>query len=173
MKTMRNSTQHFRVLVVILAITTGLLLAWATTLAAPSANFEDSYKLGPQFAEKDDVITYTIVSINTGGLAESVVLSESLPFGVTYIPGSCTFIRPAGTLQMCGPLDKLWERSLNTGDRITTTLAVTVWAGSMSFDLTNNAFLVHDSTTFTMTRTTTANPYKNYLPLVAKNVVSN
>lgn len=180
-----KSRNSYRIGVIILTIITGLLLTWAISLADSGPNFEGSYKTGPQYAFENQVFTYTIVAVNTGDYVEGVVLSDTLPDFVTYVPGSCTYIRPQGTAQLCGPFNHLWERTLDTGDRITTTFAVTPTAGSMGWPCVNHAYLsanlsgrqgnidsnsiLNSKYIFTMTYEITLNPYYLYLPVVARN----
>ncbi|MGD1997262.1 MAG: CARDB domain-containing protein, partial [Anaerolineae bacterium] len=55
------------------------------------------------------------------------------------------------------------------GDRITTTLAVTVTAGTMRWPLVNCAYLSWDTSQKEMCFTTTVNPSLLYLPLIMRN----
>ncbi|MBU0705065.1 MAG: DUF11 domain-containing protein [Chloroflexi bacterium] len=152
-----------------LAVTIGVMLALTVVLAQAAANFDSSYKTGPSFAEMGDVITYTIVAVNSGDSVSGVVLSDTVPFGTTFIPGSCTYITQTGSAQVCGPLTSMWQEYFATGGRITTTLAVQVTAGTMGWSLENCAYLSWDSSQKEMCFTTTANPAGVYLPLIMRN----
>ena len=158
-----------RVVPIFLATAVGVMLTLAVVLAQTTANFDSSYKTGPLFAEAGDVITYTIVAMNSGDPASGVVLSDTVPNGATFIPGSCTYVTQTGSAQACGSLDSMWQEDFATGDRITTTLAVQVIAGSMGWSLENCAYLSWDSSQKEMCFTTTANPASIYLPLVMRN----
>jgi len=133
-----------RVGLTILATAVGLLLALVVVTAQASPDFDSSYKTGPQYADLDDVIYYTIVAVNTGGPVQNVVLSDTLPSGVQFIPGSCTYVYD-GQSWNCGDLHQVWQANFASGDRITTTLAVRVTAGTLLLPLENCAYLSWDS----------------------------
>ncbi|MDY7079530.1 MAG: DUF11 domain-containing protein [Chloroflexota bacterium] len=128
-----------------LATVIGLTLTLAVVVAQ-APNFDSSYKAGPQYAKVNDVIAYTIVTTNTGDtLVENVVLSESLPGGVVYVPGSCAY-DDGYESRSCDPLnDVMWERDFAPGTSITTTFAATVTAGTLHWPLVNRAYLDWDS----------------------------
>lgn len=129
-----------RVALTILATAVGLLLALVVVTAQASPDFGSSYKTGPQYADLDDVIHYTIVAVNTGGAVQNVVLSDTLPSGVQFIPGSCTYVYD-GQSWNCGGLHQMWQANFASGDRITTTLAVRVTASTVQWPLVNRAYL--------------------------------
>ena len=129
-----------RVALTVLATTIGLLLALVVVTAQAPPDFDSSYKTGPQYADLDDVIHYTIVAVNTGGPVQNVVLSDSLPSGVQFIPGSCTYVYD-GQSWNCGDLHQMWQANFASGDRITTTLAVRVTASTAQWPLVNRAYL--------------------------------
>ena len=158
-----------RIVPIFLATAVGVMLTLAVVLAQTTANFDSSYKTGPPFAEAGDVITYTIVAVNSGDPASGVVLSDTAPNGATFIPGSCTYVTQTGTVQPCGLLDNMWQEDFAAGDRITTTLAFQVITGSMGWSLENCAYLSWDSSQEEMCFTTTANPATIYLPLIMRN----
>jgi uncharacterized repeat protein (TIGR01451 family) len=98
------------------------------------------YKTAPQVACQNDVITYTIVASNVTGLAvPGVILSDTIPNGAVYVPGSCYYQVNAGLPQPCGLPPLLWQEDFAPGDRITTTFAVTVTAGTMGWPIGNCA----------------------------------
>ena len=132
-----------RVALTVLATTIGLLLALVVVTAQAPPDFDSSYKTGPQYADLDDVIHYTIVAVNTGGPVQNVVLSDSLPSGVQFIPGSCTYVYD-GQSWNCGDLHQMWQANFASGDRITTTLAVRVTASTAQWPLVNRAYLSWD-----------------------------
>jgi len=157
-----------RVVLVVVAAAVGLMLT-LTIVVAQAPNFDSSRKIGPLFADVNDVITYTIVAVNTGDPVADVVLSDTLPGGVVYIPGSCTYVTQMASPQTCGPLGQMWQEDFDTGGRITTTFAVQVTAGTMLWPLVNCAYLSWDSGQKEMCFTTVANPPHRYLPFVARN----
>jgi len=143
---MKRVTHHPRILAVrrvgltVLAAAVGLLLALVVVTAQAPPDFDSSYKTGPQYAGQNDVIHYTIVTVNTGGPVQNVVLSDTLPSGVQFIPGSCTYTCD-GQSWKCGDLNRMWQRNFVSGDRVTTTLAVRVTAGTAGLPLVNRAHL--------------------------------
>jgi uncharacterized repeat protein (TIGR01451 family) len=157
-----------RVGLVAFAITCGVLLAISVALAQSPPNFEDSYKTGTSLTTTGDVVTYTIVAINTGGPV-SVTLSDPVPVGSTFIPGSCTYWSSGGTPQSCDPPPDLWQED-NVSGRITTTFAVEVTAGTMGWPLENCATLDWGTDQQEICHTTTVG-YLVYLPFVARNFV--
>ncbi|MBL7064611.1 MAG: hypothetical protein ISS49_10480, partial [Anaerolineae bacterium] len=62
---------------VIFAVAVALLATWAGTVAGSGADFEDSYKASPRFAESGDVIACARVAVNSGDL-DDVVLSTAV-----------------------------------------------------------------------------------------------
>jgi uncharacterized repeat protein (TIGR01451 family) len=126
----------------------GLILTLPSfTVAAQSTgpNFSASTKTGPLYARPGDRITYIIVAVNTGDAIPNVTLTDTLPAGVVYVPGSCTYdtglaIWPCDA-PPTAPTYTLWRQNFATDHRITTTFAVTVMAGTLSPPLTNRADL--------------------------------
>ena len=102
-------------------------------------DFVGSHKAAPEMANAGSVITYTIVTVNSGAeTKEDVALIDVLPDGVEYVPGSCT--HSAGVCQR--PPGYLWESSLAPGERITTAFAVAVSADlDVGDELVNRAYL--------------------------------
>jgi uncharacterized repeat protein (TIGR01451 family) len=160
----------------VLNVVTGALsantarLVGADILLSPAADFASFYKTGPQSADTDDIITYTIVAVNTGSPVTDVVLSDALPYTAVFIPGSCTYRRETGLPQACGPLSQMWREDFSTGDRITTTFAVQVTAGSMNWPMVNCAHLSWNGQQISSCWTTRVNPVNRvYLPLMMRN----
>lgn len=147
-----------RIGLTVLATAIGLALT-LTVVLAQSPNFTLSYKIGPQYAKLNDVITYTIVAVNTGDTwVPSVVLSDVLPSGTLFITDSCTYDYGYGAQIPCGPLNAMWEMGFYPGTRITTTFAATVTAmttGTLHMPLTNHAYIGWDSGQQVLSSTTT------------------
>jgi len=136
---------------------------------AQAPDFDGSYKTGPASADAGDTITYTIVAVNSGDAVTGVVLADPIPNGAVYVPGSCTYRRPVGSAQACTPPPHLWQEDFAAGDRITTTFAVQVSAGSMSWPLENCAYLDWDGEQLERCTTTVVNPaFVLYLPVVMR-----
>jgi uncharacterized repeat protein (TIGR01451 family) len=86
---------------------------------------------------------------------QNVVLSDSLPSGVQFIPDSCTYVYD-GQSWNCGDLDqKMWQANFASGDRITTTLAARVTASTAQWPLVNRAYLSWNGDQKEMVFTTT------------------
>jgi uncharacterized repeat protein (TIGR01451 family) len=156
----------------IIAAVTGaaLLLTVAVTLAGPAAsNFEESYKSAPRFGAYGEVITYTIVAVNTGDPVDDVTLSDTLPEFVSA-PSCAVYTRTGGTAVLpCNP-ELIWTRNFTAGERVTTTVAVTVEAGTMAWPLVNTAHLSGTGVSVDLGPvTTTVNPYEISMPIIARN----
>lgn len=157
-----------RVGLVVVAVTVGLILT-LTVVIAQAPDFDSSYKTGPPFAVQGDRITYTIVAVNTGSLVANVVLSDAVPHGAAFVPGSCTYITQTGFAQACGPLSQMWREDFAAGDRITTAFAVRVTTGTMLYPLVNCAYLSWDQHRQDICHTTMVNSAHCYLPFVMRN----
>jgi uncharacterized repeat protein (TIGR01451 family) len=150
-----------RISLIVLAIVVGLMLTILVALAQ-TLYLDLSFMTGPEYAKPDDVITYTIVAVNFGAPVQNVVLSDVLPSGVVFVPGSCTYEEDDGDLWDCerhAP-SAIWSnRNFAPGERITTTFAVSVSAGStLLWPLVNRAYLSWDGRQKEMVVTTTVLP---------------
>jgi len=158
-----------RVGLIVLAVIAGLILTLTVVLAA-GTDFDSSYKIGPRFADQDDVITYTIVTVYDGtGTASNVVLSDTLPSGVE-LAGCVYYTSPVGSAILpCDP-GHLWTEDFGPGDDVITTyIAVTVTGGTLQHPLINKAYISWDGEQKVVSCTTTLNPAYIYLPLIARN----
>lgn len=158
-KSGKNIPTSVRIGLIILATVIGLLLTLSIAIAQ-TLSFNSSYKAGPQYARYNDVITYTIVAVNTGSAyVPDVSLSDMLPSGVTVITNSCTYDVGYGSPPLpCDPLNAMWEIDFFPGTRITTTFAATVTAsvtGTAHLPLVNHAYINWDSGQQALTATTT------------------
>jgi uncharacterized repeat protein (TIGR01451 family) len=164
-----TSTRVGQGIVAIIIGVTLTLIAVVAIATAQASNFDSSYKTGPPFAETNDVITYTIVAVNTGGPVTDVLLSDPVPNGTVFVPGSCTYRRQGSASQICAPPPDLWQEDFATGDRITTSFAVQVTEGSMGWPLANCANLNWDGNQKVICISTIVNPWSIYLPIVTRN----
>jgi len=138
-----------------------------TNVVGVVPDFDSSYKTGPRFADAGDVITYTIVAVNAGEAVEGVILSDTLPSWVSFVPGSCTYTSGGGS-SICGSLSQMWQEDLGADGRITTTFAVTVNAGTLWLPLTNTAYLSWGGVQHPLSVVMTVNA-RLYLPIVMLN----
>jgi uncharacterized repeat protein (TIGR01451 family) len=157
---------------VVTAAIAGVMLTLAVIVAtarAQAPSFTPSAKTAPRFAKTDDIITYTIVVVNAGGPITDVALSDPIPNGSAFIVGSCTYHRIVGGPQPCDSPPDLWREDFAASERITTTFAVRVTAGSMNWSLVNYAYINWGpSQTVVLSTTTTVNPLECFLPLVVR-----
>jgi uncharacterized repeat protein (TIGR01451 family) len=165
---MQQTQTRRRIILVVAVALAGVLLAGVIAAAQTvPPSFLSSTKTGPRFAEQGDVITYTIEVTNTGGLAEGVVLQDPLPDFTTL--ESCTYEYVGSEFNCAGPPGPLWTLNFATGQGARTTLAVRVNAGTLSFPVVNEATVGWEDWEWQLGPVTTVvNPYRIYLPLVAK-----
>jgi uncharacterized repeat protein (TIGR01451 family) len=112
-----------------------------TTVVSAIPDFSQSYKTGPQEAERGDVVTYTILTVNSGDPVFGVVLSDPTSVGLVF--ARCRYgVAGDAVDQPCGeqPPD-LWTLDVAGGGRITTTVAFTVTAGTLRWPTINCAAL--------------------------------
>ncbi len=139
--------------IVLFATILALALTWAIAQPQPPPkahaqpqppDFTSSYKTGDLYVKPGETVAYTIVVKNTGGAIQNVLLSDTLPSGVTLVPGSCGYFDGVWWWP-CGPMDNLWNgrRDFAPGDRITTTFAATVSASAntLHYPLVNRAYI--------------------------------
>ena len=75
-------------------------------------------------AEPGDVLTYTIAVVNAAAISATVVLTDGIPAGTTYVPDSASVAPDNGYLD--GTAGIRWRGDLESGKRITVTFAVQV-----------------------------------------------
>ncbi len=160
LKSSENVPAYARIGLILLATVIALLLTLSVVIAQ-TLNFNSSYKTGPQYAKYNDVITYTIVAVNIGGPVQNVTLTDVLPSGVEFVPGSCTYNEGGATWWPCDdiPPNPMWgPMNVDSGGRITTTFLVTVTAsatGTAHLPLINYAYINWDGGQQPLTSTTT------------------
>ncbi len=132
------------------------LLAVAVAAQTGPADFTGSSVSGPVYAHPGAVISFTIVAVNAGGPVQAVALSDTLPSGTEFVPGSCSY-RDAVGVWPCDQYapNPMWRENFAAGGRITTTFAATVTAGTLRFPLVNRAYLAWDGGRQEMVFTTT------------------
>ncbi|MCP4542054.1 MAG: DUF11 domain-containing protein [Chloroflexi bacterium] len=143
----------------IVLITVVPLLLTLSIVIAQSPIFNSSTKTGPQYARYNDTITYTIVAINTGSPVQNVTLTDVLPSGVEFVPGSCTYNEGAWSWPCDDdPPNPMWDpKNFAPGTRITTTFRALVTAstaGTAYIPLINYAYIDWGSGVQPVTATT-------------------
>jgi uncharacterized repeat protein (TIGR01451 family) len=119
-------------------------------------------------------ITYTVgIRNDTGPLSQTVHLTDTIPDGLSYVPG--TLVATTGTVTDAYAPSLCWSGLLTPSADITVTYAVTVTppaAGSartLAFPRTNTAVIVAPGyPPVTRTVTVLTNPYHIFLPSVLK-----
>ena len=110
-------------------------------LATPSPDFSASTKRAPAAAEPGDTLTYTIKISNSGDAdALATRLTDTIPAGTTYVPGSvgCT----AGSCIYEGSGDAVyWSGGVSTDQAVTVTFAVEVGQLACNTLVENEALL--------------------------------
>ncbi|HDD25087.1 MAG TPA: hypothetical protein ENF52_06595 [Chloroflexi bacterium] len=115
-------------------------LTATTTILSAIPDFSGSSKVGPPEAERGDVVTYTIVTINSGDQISDVVLSDPPLTGLTF--ARCHYETIGGSnSQACNQPPDLWTHDMDNNERITTTIAFTVTAGTLRWPVVNCATL--------------------------------
>jgi len=136
--------------------------------SAPVFDLSSSSKAASQVAvQTGDTVTYTIQIVNdTGALTNTVHLTDTVPAGLDYVPGSLT--ASSGSVDESSAPTLTWTGVLTPTPAITVTYAVTVTAiGPQA--ITNTAVLSspgYDS--IERSATVIANGYQVYLPLVIR-----
>jgi len=113
-------------------------------------------------------VTYTIVVGGLGApLAASVAVTDIVPSGLAYVSGTLTATQ--GTVNAASASTLLWSGTLSPTGFVTITYAVTV-TSSQAEVITNTAVIVASGyAPVTRTAAVIVNPYRVYLPLVARN----
>jgi uncharacterized repeat protein (TIGR01451 family) len=117
-----------------------------------------------------ETITYTVTVVNGGGAASHVVLTDSIPSGVVYVPGSATSTQGEASFEGADLVVRVPR--LATGRRLTATLRVIVMTSSDGA-ITNRVALASDRTGTVMSNPV-SHPVEGtgsrylYLPLILK-----
>ena len=114
--------------------------------------------------QSGEIITYTIHILNTGiPLAEKVVLTDTIPVGLEYLPGS--FQATSGTPEDSAAPTLHWSGDLMGGP---VTLTYSVWVAETEPQAISNTALIHTNTTGTLSRSAVVlvNGKRVYLPVL-------
>jgi uncharacterized repeat protein (TIGR01451 family) len=148
----------------------GIWWLWANlagwNAAAPEFDLSSSSKAASQgAAQTGDTVTYTIQVINdTGALTNTVHLTDTVPAGLAYIPGSLS--ASSGSVDESNAPILTWTGVLTPTPEITVTYAVTVTAVGPQA-ITNTAVMGSPGYgSIERSATLIANGYQVYLPLI-------
>ncbi len=110
--------------------------AFSTFAVGNGPNLAASTKtVTPLVAFAGDTLTYTIVLSNTGNQSATVLLTDTLPTGVSVVTTSL----PGGLNYTAGRLT--WNNIVTAGDRVVLTFKATVNTGVANTILTNTALI--------------------------------
>jgi uncharacterized repeat protein (TIGR01451 family) len=118
-------------------------------------------------AWQNERITYTVSIRNqTGPLNETVLMTNTLPADLTYVPGSLQ--ATSGTPNDGSASSLRWSGLLSPASIITVTFAVTLTSNTRQSLLNAATIAVPGSAPITRTATLLANPYQVYHPVVKR-----
>jgi uncharacterized repeat protein (TIGR01451 family) len=118
-------------------------------------------------ARAGEVVSYTIVVRNSGGSFPATVrVTDTLPTGLAYVPGS--FAATSGTPDASSAPMLTWSGTLSVTPVVTVTFAATVTTGTTT-TLVNSATINPGySSLLTRTASIVVNPYELFLPLILR-----
>ena len=147
-----------------LAVLTVMLVARAWSVSAQSALLI-SKSASAMVVHPNDEVTYTIVFTNVGVASTSAVMTDVIPFGVSYVPGSAT----AGAVYVPGPPARVsWSGTLDPGLPVVVTFRVRVVEPETlgPYPILNEARI---GNTWSNPVTIYSTRHLMYLPLVTRN----
>ncbi|MCD4737858.1 MAG: DUF11 domain-containing protein [Anaerolineae bacterium] len=144
------------------------LAGWEGPASVTEPDLTSSYKVASvSLAEYAESITYTIVIDNaTGPLSSTVNLTDTLPVGLTYLPG--TLQATAGTVNAATAPVLTWSGTLAPSPVVTVTYAVTVSATTPQVLVNQAQITAQGQAPLTRTATVLVNNWRIYLPLILK-----
>jgi uncharacterized repeat protein (TIGR01451 family) len=113
-------------------------------------------------ARQGDVLTYTIRLVNSGASASAVTLTDAIPEGTSYIPGSATVFPPTGVLEDAPDIG--WTGTLGA-TVVTVSFAVSVETDKSTF-IVNRADIDDGLSVVSKEAATIANGFAFFLPAV-------
>jgi len=122
----------------------------------------------PGTAQSGEVVSYTIVLRNTGGIFPAIVrVTDTLPADLSYVPGS--FMATSGTPDASSAPTLKWSGVMSSTPTVTLTYAVTV--ATTSTALISNTALINPgyAPPFARTASVVVNPYNLFLPAIWRN----
>lgn len=106
--------------------------------------FDSSYKTGPALSQPNNNIAYTIVISNSGIVASSgTVLTDTIPAGTTYVPGSVSCVGSGTTTCTydSGENEIRWVGDVPSDGTVTVSYTVSPTGGSCGDIVANTAVL--------------------------------
>ena len=156
----------------LLAILAAVAMALALSASAQAPDVTIDKTASSYSVIVGDVVTYTINITNTGTASAAVVMTDVMPFGVTYVPGSVT----GGATYNPGPPERItWSGTMNPGQTVIITFQVLIVEPGTSgpFPIVNEA-CANDGTGEVCDLITIYSVRlfpQAYLPIVTKNYV--
>ena len=127
-----------------------------------------SKSVTPAVADYGDRVTYTITAIGTGG---TITITDPLPAGLAYVPGSLTAAPQIGTLSVIEDNTIRWHGTLESDAVLEITFAATISATTPTA-IRNTATVADETGTAEWTAILIANGIKVYLPTVTRDWAS-
>ena len=136
-----NARKLFKALLILVAlIALSKAVKAVTALAPEQVDLTPSHKSAfPQYALQGKRITYTVViSNNTGPLPDTILLTDTIPIGLSYVPGTLT--ATMGAVSDADAPTLSWSGSLSPDPTVTVTYVVTASAAVPKY-ITNTAII--------------------------------
>lgn len=135
----------------------------------PAAGLDQSSKdVSPHFGNPGQTFNFTITLVSDAPLTETVFVTDTLPSGLAYVPG--TLNAPFGATNDSNPNLLLWQGLMNPTTTVQITYQVTA-TGVPTGILTNNALVNAQSRgVFTLTRSVSVPAIQTFLPVILRNV---
>ncbi len=109
----------------VLAVVAAIVVSKTWSVSAQAGTFNISKSANATVVQPGDEITYSIIFTNTGGVATTAVMTDIIPYGVTYVTGSAT--ASTGTpVYNLSPARINWSGTVNPGQQIVVTFRVLV-----------------------------------------------
>jgi len=117
-------------------------------------------------AKPGDILTYTIAVFNAGAAGATVTMTDVIPAGTAYVPGSARTVPASGDLD--DAVGIRWTGVVGSGQSVTITFAVQVGAGDEPFVVSNVAVVEDELERIERRALTIVNACQVYLPLTLK-----